>query len=68
MKGEERLREMVLYIASKCQDAKLFGSVKLYKILMIADFTAFGRLGRPMTGVEYASEGWSGSARDEADA
>lgn len=48
-----RLREIVLYIASRCQTAERFGVVKLNKILLFADFTSFARHGKPITGVEY---------------
>jgi hypothetical protein len=53
MDGDNRLRELILYLASKCEDAPFFGAVKLNKMVMVADFSAFVRLGRPITGLEY---------------
>lgn len=51
--GEDRLREMILYVAKECRDAQRFGKVKLNKILWRADFTAFRERGRPVTGCAY---------------
>lgn len=48
-----RLRELILYVATRCQFADRFGAVKLNKILAFADFTAFARYGKPITGVAY---------------
>jgi hypothetical protein len=31
--GQERLREMILYISKRCHNAPRFGSIKLNKIL-----------------------------------
>lgn len=51
--GEARLRELILYVASRCQNDPKFGAIKLNKILWWADFAAYGQRGRPITGVEY---------------
>lgn len=51
--GEARLRELILYISSQCEADSRFGAVKLNKILAFADFTAYFRRRRPITGVEY---------------
>jgi hypothetical protein len=51
--GEARLRELILYIAGRCERDPRFGAVKLNKILAFADFTAYFRRRRPITGVEY---------------
>lgn len=53
MKPDDRLREMILYVADKSTADDNFGSVKLNKILYFADFTAFAVIGRPITGAEY---------------
>jgi Antitoxin SocA-like, Panacea domain len=50
---DSRLKELVVYIASKCQDDPAFGAVKLNKILFHADFRSQRRRGRPITGVPY---------------
>jgi hypothetical protein len=51
--GEERLRELILYVASRCQRDSKFGATKLNKILWWSDFIAYAELGHPITGVEY---------------
>ena len=48
-----KLRELVLYIASKLSTDDAFGATKLNKILFFSDFLAFGNLGRPITGATY---------------
>lgn len=51
--GEDRLRELILYIAGRCDRDSRFGATKLNKILLFADFFAYFRRRRPITGVEY---------------
>jgi|SRR5271157_95407 len=51
--GEDRLKELILYIGEKCKDDPTFGAIKLNKILYFADFISFIRYGEPVTGVEY---------------
>nr|HEX4314790.1 Panacea domain-containing protein [Kofleriaceae bacterium] len=50
---EKRLRELALYVASKCWRDEHFGVLKLNKILFYSDFLAYRRLGKAITGVEY---------------
>ena len=50
---EQKLKELIVYIAGKCRDDETFGGVKLNKLLFLADFLAYGTLGRAITGVEY---------------
>jgi hypothetical protein len=50
---DNRLKELVVYIASKCQDDPAFGAVKLNKILFKADFRSHRLRGRPITGAPY---------------
>ena len=50
---EKRLRELVLYIASKCWDDKHYGVVKLNKILFYSDFSAYRIRGKAITGAVY---------------
>lgn len=52
-RSTEKLRELVLYIADKCEDDPTFGAVKLNKILFYADFISFAQYGEPITGVKY---------------
>lgn len=51
--SEGRLAELVLYIADRCAYDQRFGATKLNKVLFYADFIAFARFGRPITGVTY---------------
>jgi hypothetical protein len=54
--GQRRLKEAVLYVASKCFDAPSFGLVKLNKILWKADFDAFAERSQPVTGRQYSRQ------------
>ena len=51
--GDERLRELILYVAEKCHDDPCFGATMLNKILFFSDFATYLNLGEPITGVEY---------------
>jgi hypothetical protein len=51
--SEARLRELILYIASECQNDPKFGATKLNKILWWSDFLAYAEYGKPITGIEY---------------
>jgi len=53
MDGERRLRELILYIANKCEDDPTFGATKLNKIVYFADFMSYELYGEPITGVAY---------------
>lgn len=51
--GQQKFRELILYISQKCADAPSFGATKLNKILFYSDFEAFYRFGEPITGAPY---------------
>jgi hypothetical protein len=51
--NEGKLEELILYIADQSVTDPDFGLTKLNKILFNADFTAYAKLGQPITGVEY---------------
>jgi hypothetical protein len=51
--GQDRLKQMILYVAQRCTQAERFGWVKLNKILWKADFDAYARRGIPVTGRDY---------------
>ncbi len=55
-RGEEKLRNLILYIADKCALHKRFGTVKLNKILFWSDALSYAAHGEPITGVEYLAE------------
>ena len=51
--AKERLRELILYIAARCEDDPTFGAVKLNKILFFADYLSYLGHGEPITGAQY---------------
>ncbi len=50
---DQRLRELILYVAERSEDDPKFGATKLNKILFYADFIAFGQTGSAITEQEY---------------
>jgi uncharacterized phage-associated protein len=50
---EEKLEELVLYVAEKTRGDANAGAVKLNKYLYFSDFAAMRKHGRPITGAEY---------------
>jgi hypothetical protein len=51
--NKRKFQELLLYIAERLQDDKAGGDKKLNKLLFYADFTAYRRLGKPITGAKY---------------
>ncbi|HXU35067.1 MAG TPA: Panacea domain-containing protein [Blastocatellia bacterium] len=51
--AEERLRQLILYLASRCEGDPAFGATKLNKLLYFADFSSYRQYGKPITGVPY---------------
>ena len=50
---EEKLEELVLYVADKMKDRPNFGATVLNKVLFFADFFHYAQYGRPITGADY---------------
>src|SRR5690606_1570423 len=50
---KEKLAELVIFFARESEKDRLFGSTKLNKLLFLADFLAYGYLGKPITGARY---------------
>lgn len=50
---EEKFRELLIYIAKKCEDDTFWGATKLNKQLFFADFLAYEQFGKPITGADY---------------
>lgn len=48
-----KFKELLLYVATKCENDPLFGATKLNKILFYADFYSFLLRSKPITGVQY---------------
>jgi hypothetical protein len=53
LEGNERLRELILYISQKCADDPTFCATKLNKLLFYSDFFSYFRFGEPIAGLEY---------------
>lgn len=51
--ARDRLRQLILFIAERCESDPSFGMTKLVKILYRADFESFARYGKPITGARY---------------
>lgn len=51
--NDAKLAELILYVSDRCADDPRFGATKLNKILFYADFIAYGKLGKPITGQAY---------------
>ena len=52
-KSDERLRELILYIADRSQTDPRFGATKLNKLVFFADFQSYAERGKPITGCQY---------------
>lgn len=48
-----KLRELILYIAERCEEDPTFGATKLNKILYYSDFLAYANDGQSITGADY---------------
>lgn len=53
MSNDQKLEELILYIAQASEDDPRFGAVKLNKLLFYSDFLAFAMFGEAITGQEY---------------
>ena len=51
--SRRRLRELMLFVAERCQYDPHFGVTKLNKILFYCDFFAFARFGKSITSMPY---------------
>ena len=51
--GQDRLRQLILYVAQRCASATYFGKIKLNKIIWKSDFDAYAERGVPVTGRAY---------------
>jgi hypothetical protein len=49
----QKLSELIVYIARRSNDDPNFGKTKLLKLLAFTDFLAYGRRRRPVTGATY---------------
>lgn len=51
--NESKFNELIVYFARRLGPEAALGHVKLMKLLMLADFTAYARTGQPITGATY---------------
>jgi uncharacterized phage-associated protein len=59
----DKFRELVLYIARRCENDETFAATKLNKLLYYSDFRAFARFGAPITGATYQKIKWGPAPR-----
>lgn len=53
--NEKKFRELILYIADRCEYDPHFGALKLNKILFYSDFLAYATTGNAITGADYVA-------------
>lgn len=51
--SRSKLKQLILYVASRMKDAELFGATKLNKVLYRAEYSAYRELGRKLTTFQY---------------
>ena len=51
--NDRKMKELILYLASRSEADSRFSSTKLNKLLFYCDFTAYQELGQAMTGHSY---------------
>ncbi|SRR5579875_3537058 len=52
----DRFKGLVLYISQKCANDPNFDTLKLTKTMFFADFLAYAKFGKPITGSEYVKK------------
>jgi uncharacterized phage-associated protein len=50
---DDKLKEAILLICTRSEGDESFGAIKLNKLLFMADFIAYQKFGKPITGQEY---------------
>jgi hypothetical protein len=54
--NEAKFRELLLYVAARCEDHARYGVTRLNKILFLADFFVYYRTGQAITGARYIAD------------
>ncbi|HEV2186917.1 MAG TPA: Panacea domain-containing protein, partial [Stellaceae bacterium] len=62
--GQDRLRQMILYVSLRCEGCKRFGRIKLNKIIWKADFDAYAERKMPITGRQYQKLEYGPAAKE----
>jgi hypothetical protein len=55
-RNREKLKALVHYVASRCEDPATLGSIKLNKVLWVSDLWAYVGSGVPITGAHYLTQ------------
>lgn len=62
--SEEKLKELMIYVASKCSEDPRFGLTKLAKIICFSDLLHYANFGESITGQSYIKEQQGPLAKD----
>src|SRR5438552_3689164 len=52
-RNREKLKALVHYVAARCEDPRVLGSIKLNKVLWLSDLHSYVTTGTPITGERY---------------
>ena len=55
-RNREKLKKLVHYVISRCEDPAVLGSIKLNKVLWVSDLLAYVSSGTPITGERYIKQ------------
>lgn len=56
IRNREKLKALVHYVISRCEDPNMLGSIKLNKVLWVSDLWAYVKWGQPITGEYYVKQ------------
>lgn len=62
--SQEKLKELMIYIADKCSEDPRFGLTKLAKIICFSDMLHYANYGQSITGQSYIKEKQGPLAKD----
>lgn len=55
-RNRDKTKGLVHYVVARCEDPAMLGSIKLNKVLWLADLMAYVRTGTPITGERYVKQ------------
>ena len=55
-RNREKLKVLVHYVASRCENPSILGSIKLNKVLWVSDLWSYVKTGQPITGEIYVKQ------------
>ena len=56
LRRRDKLKALVHYVISRCDDPASLGSIKLNKVLWVSDLWAYVQRGQPITGEQYVKQ------------